>query len=220
PLLPETRSELCLPLMVGGRLLGALDVQSRDLDAFSAADAQTLQVLADQLSIAIENAQLFRAAQTDLAEARALYLRTLEANWRDATATRPREWVFELEPGAAPAGETPIPLPLRLRDRAIGVIEFYGRPGEAPLSEEESAVLETIAAQLATALESAALIQESRARSQRDQLITAITDEMRASLNPAVILQTGIRQLGRALGDAEVTVRLQPPPRPGGDEAP
>lgn len=214
PALPETRSELCLPLAVGGRLLGALDVQSRTTEAFSAADVQALQVLADQLSIAIENAQLLRAAQADLAEARALYTRTLAANWRLAIGTRPRELVYELEPGAG-EGDTadPVRLPLRLRDRAIGVIEFYGRPAALPLSAEEAAVLETVGAQLATALENAALIQESQARSRRDQLITTITDEIRATLNPAVILQTGIRQLGRALGDAEVTVRLQPPAR-------
>lgn len=228
PLLPETRSELCLPLAVGGRLLGTLDVQSRERDAFAEADVQTLQVLADQLSIAIENAQLFRAAQMDLAEARALYMRTLEANWRQALGAGPRELVFDLEPGLPPAddaggpaegaGPAPVSLPLRLRDRTIGVIEFQGRPGDAPLAPEEAAVLETIAAQLSTALESAALIQESQARSRRDQLITAITDEMRSTLNPAVILQTGIRQLGRALGGAEVTVRLQPPLRPGRPE--
>jgi GAF domain-containing protein/HAMP domain-containing protein len=215
PLLPETRSELSLPLLVGGRLLGALDVQSRELDAFTDTDIQALQVLADQLSIAIENALLFRQTQSALAEARALYQQTLDANWRDVLATQARELVFDLEPGGAVSAH-PVEIPLRLRDRVIGSIALHGRPGDAPLSPEEAAVLETVAAQLATALESAALIQESQSRSQRDRLITAITDEMRASLNPAAILQNSIRQLGRVLGATEVTVRLNPaPPDPG-----
>jgi GAF domain-containing protein len=58
-LLADTRSEAALPLRVGDRLIGALDVQSRALNAFNQADIEVLQVLADQLAIAIENGRLF-----------------------------------------------------------------------------------------------------------------------------------------------------------------
>jgi GAF domain-containing protein len=58
-LLPDTRSEAALPLSVGDRLIGALDVQSRAINAFNQADIEVLQVLADQLAIAIENGRLF-----------------------------------------------------------------------------------------------------------------------------------------------------------------
>lgn len=57
-LLPETRSEAAVPLQVGGRVLGALDVQSTDPDAFQPEDLEVLQTLADQLSAAIQNAGL------------------------------------------------------------------------------------------------------------------------------------------------------------------
>jgi len=57
PLLPYTRSEMTLPLMVGGRLLGVLDVQSTEEAAFDEDDIRTLQSMADQLAIAIENAR-------------------------------------------------------------------------------------------------------------------------------------------------------------------
>lgn len=57
PLLPYTRSEMTLPLMVGGRLLGVLDVQSTEEAAFDEDDVRTLQSMADQLAIAIENAR-------------------------------------------------------------------------------------------------------------------------------------------------------------------
>ena len=59
PLLPDTRSEAALPLRVGERLIGALDVQSRSLNAFSQADLEVLQVLSDQIAVAIENGRLF-----------------------------------------------------------------------------------------------------------------------------------------------------------------
>lgn len=58
-LLPDTRSEAALPLIVGDRLIGALDVQSRTLNAFNQADVDVLQVLADQLAVAVENGRLF-----------------------------------------------------------------------------------------------------------------------------------------------------------------
>jgi GAF domain-containing protein/HAMP domain-containing protein len=58
-LLPQTRSELGIPLKVGQRVLGVLDVQHREVNAFSEDDLAVLQILADQLAVAIQNARLF-----------------------------------------------------------------------------------------------------------------------------------------------------------------
>ena len=59
PLLPETRSEMALPLIVGDRVLGALDVQSTEPDAFSEEDVAVLQLVADQTAVAVDNARKF-----------------------------------------------------------------------------------------------------------------------------------------------------------------
>ena len=59
PLLPETRSEMALPLMVGERVLGALDVQSTQPAAFSEEDVAVLQLVADQVAVAVDNARKF-----------------------------------------------------------------------------------------------------------------------------------------------------------------
>jgi hypothetical protein len=59
PLLPHTRSELALPLIVGETVLGALDVQSTQSGAFSEADVAVLQTMADQIAIALQNARLY-----------------------------------------------------------------------------------------------------------------------------------------------------------------
>ncbi len=58
--LPETRSELGLPLQVGPEMIGVLDIQSDQLAAFSLADQTVFQTLADQIAIAIRNAQLYK----------------------------------------------------------------------------------------------------------------------------------------------------------------
>jgi signal transduction histidine kinase len=71
PLLPETRSEMALPLSIRGRVIGALSVQSREAAAFSDEDSASLQAMANQLAIAIDNARQRRA----LAETQAELLR-------------------------------------------------------------------------------------------------------------------------------------------------
>ncbi len=68
PLLPETRSEMALPLVVGDVALGALSVQSSRRYAFSENDITILQTMADQLAIAISNAQLYESTQRELTE--------------------------------------------------------------------------------------------------------------------------------------------------------
>lgn len=68
PDLPETRSKMALPLVSRGRCIGALTVQSAEEAAFAAQDITVLQTMADQLAIAIENAQLFEATQREIAE--------------------------------------------------------------------------------------------------------------------------------------------------------
>lgn len=73
-LLPDTRSELALPLIDGDRIIGALDVQSTRRDAFDAVDLEALQVMAAQLSTAIRNARLFESQQRALEENKRLYV--------------------------------------------------------------------------------------------------------------------------------------------------
>lgn len=70
------RSQLVLPLQVASEVIGALDVQSRRLDAFAKDDIDVLQTLSDQIAIAIDNARLYAAAQNSLAENKRLYEQT------------------------------------------------------------------------------------------------------------------------------------------------
>jgi sigma-B regulation protein RsbU (phosphoserine phosphatase) len=71
-LLPDTRSELAIPLKVGERILGALDVQSTQTNAFKAEDVGVLQILADQLAVAVVNGELFAKTQELLGKHRLL----------------------------------------------------------------------------------------------------------------------------------------------------
>jgi PAS domain S-box-containing protein len=70
PLLPDTRSEAAIPLHVGVRIIGALDIQSPKVDAFTPDDLSVLQILADQVAIAIDNARSYELSQQAIKEMR------------------------------------------------------------------------------------------------------------------------------------------------------
>jgi len=95
PFLPDTRSEMALPMRAGGRVIGALDVQSTDEVAFDQDDVEIMQVMADQLAVAIERTRLFEQVQATLEER----LRTVISNAPVMLFALDREGVFTLAEG-------------------------------------------------------------------------------------------------------------------------
>ncbi len=72
PLLPDSRSETAIPLRIGKRIIGALDIQSTEPNAFSPDAVNVLQTLADQVAVAIDNARSYELAQQAINEMREL----------------------------------------------------------------------------------------------------------------------------------------------------
>ncbi len=72
PLLPETRAEAALPLRIGSRIIGAIDIQSKEVNAFTEDDIAVLQTLSDQVAVAIDNARSFELSQQAVMEMREL----------------------------------------------------------------------------------------------------------------------------------------------------
>lgn len=95
PYLPDTRSEMALPLIVNSMSVGAVTVQSSELNAFNEEDVTSLQAMADQLAIAINNANLMK----DLEQANAELLRT---KTYEAIATATGEAIHWVGNKAAP----------------------------------------------------------------------------------------------------------------------
>jgi PAS domain S-box-containing protein len=95
PFLPDTRSEMALPMRVGGKTIGALDVQSTKATAFDQDDIDILQVMADQLAVAIERTRLFEQMQAALEER----LRTVVSHMPVMLFALDREGVFTLAEG-------------------------------------------------------------------------------------------------------------------------
>jgi nitrate/nitrite-specific signal transduction histidine kinase len=226
PLLPDTRSEMALPLVVGDRLLGALDVQSVQESAFSEEDFFVFQVLADQVAVAIENTYLFaenKAAVAELQKALEYtrrssgeYSRTM---WQKMLASKADlGYVVGLQTDLRPAPGQPRPellqtmqlgqtqrpadltlvVPIRIRDLVVGALRLNKPPAAGPWTEEESALMETLADQLGIALENARSYEDTQLRAERERILSDITSKVRSSTDVSVILQTAVQELAEA----------------------
>ncbi len=233
PDLPSTRSEMAVPLRVRDRIIGVLDVQSVEAEAFSGEDAAVLQTLADQVALAISNAQLLQQAQERLEAERRAYGELSREAWRDLLHTQSGLGFLRDERGISPASElwrprmetalqtgettpgegdaTALAVPIKVRDHVVGVIDAH-RPDDAgEWTPEQMALLETLADRLGVALESARLYQDTQRRAAHERLVGEITARVRASLDPDTILKTTVRELGRALSVEQVTIEVTGP---------
>jgi GAF domain-containing protein/HAMP domain-containing protein len=231
PDLPDTRSEMALPLRARGEIIGALDVQSTEPEAFSQEDVAMLQTLADQVAMAISNAWLFQQAQEGLEAMQQAYGEISREAWAQIDRARPdmgqrydpqrilptdSQWREEMKL-AVQKGETvlgqdrpsaTLATPIKVRGQVIGVLDAHKPVGAGEWTPEQVALLETLAEQLSLALESARLYQDTQLRASRERLISQVTARMRESLDVDTVLQTAIREIGEALGIAEVEVRM------------
>jgi GAF domain-containing protein len=218
PDLPETKSELALPLRSGGNIIGVLDVQSREPDAFSEEDIRVLTILADQVSLAIENVRSFETTQRALNEAEALYRQYLRQAW----SRLPREQrlagyrytprgasILETQvdlSSAADAKEKPvnrITVPIKLRGEVIGELNIQ-IPADTKLSNDHMDLIQAVADRLALSAENARLFDETSRRAERERLVTEITSKIRSTNDPETMIKTALNELRNALGATQV----------------
>jgi GAF domain-containing protein/HAMP domain-containing protein len=228
PLLADTRSELTLPLRSGPKIIGALDVQSRQPAAFTQDDLNALQTLANQLATAIENVRLVTQVQSALKETNQLIQNQTRQSWDrliadqgllayeyDLLEVRPVSQSVELAQvdQAAPdqlQEDRPgyLKVPVRLRDEVIGTIVLESQDPDHVWSQDEISVVEATASQAGLTVENARLLAESQRRAQREQLAAEVTGRLRASLDMETVLQTAVREISQRLGIAQVEVQL------------
>jgi GAF domain-containing protein len=228
--LPDTRSEAALPLRARGKAIGALTVQSDRPGVFDQAALAVLQIMADQVAIAIENARLLADAQTALETARRAYGELSGQGWqamlqanrelgfryvRSGITPAEGEWQPEMlqavEAGQSvignDAGQPTLAIPLKVRDQVIGVLDLRRAAPDRPWTDADQVLVQTLIEQLGVTLESARLYQDTQRRAAREQLTRQITDNIRAAVSVEDALQRAIRELGHALG-AEMVARI------------
>jgi len=102
-------------------------------------------------------------------------------------------------------------VPLLLQEKPIGALEAgYNRQERAVITPEEVRLLGILASQIAVAIGNVRLFEAAQRRATREQLSAAVMTRMRETLDIDTVLQTAIREIGDAMGIAEVEVRLAP----------
>lgn len=243
PLLPETRSEIALPLRIGMQVIGALDVQSREATAFDEDDITILQTMADELAVAIQNAQLLNQMQQTVRELEMASGRYTQEAWQ-AGIEQPRGYIYRwmgVEPSdeqppeaqevwehgisklttvQPQAGdETPGPvdtaaIPIKFREGVIGVVTL--RSADGSISSRTISQVEEVTDRLALALENARLVEETQQRASREEMLSQMTARFTQSLDLDTLLRAAVRELGQLPRVAEVSVHVG---SPGGSPA-
>jgi GAF domain-containing protein len=225
PFLPATRSEVGLPLKTGHEIFGVLDIQSQQPRAFTSEDIESLQVMADQLAIAIERARLLQKTESQLQEVEQAYREFTRTAWTGLMDDENRTAGYKFDgmqlqplgvalrgaeqaggPADAPDGPDVQAVPIRLRGQTIGSVRIRLREGSTP--EKTMAIVEQIADRLAAALENARLAEETRRRVRRDELVNELSSSFRSTLDLGSVLRTAAQEFQRTFQLEQAEVRL------------
>jgi GAF domain-containing protein/HAMP domain-containing protein len=236
PDLPDTRSEVALPLKAREKIIGVLDVQSEKPGAFTPEDTNILGILADQVAIAIENARLLDQTKQALAEVRTAYQQNLQEGWKNFGREEGMIGYFQSMSGGrklqrplsndeinqamnrgevlifhadGKTNEPTMVVPIKLRDQIIGVMHIKSPSSERQWTSSEITLTEAVSERLSLALENARLIQESQRQVIKEQAITEITGKIGSSVNLENVLLTAVEELGRTIPGSEVTIKLK-----------
>ena len=236
PLLPETRSEMALPLKIGSLIIGALDVQSKLESAFTTEDIRILQSIADQLAVGIERSRLVGELQTtinELTSSSAIYtekawgslLKTTEIISSYGISQEKEEKNIKNPPEVNEVlkkGETVIrhlkeggmettivAVPVKIREQIIGVLDIHY--ASSTIDSDTHDFIDTVANRLALSLENARLLQDTQKRASTEHLVREITTKVQSYTSVDDILKATAGELGRSLGLSEVQIELHTP---------
>lgn len=236
PDLPNTHSEMALPLHYRGVTIGVLDVQSTQPGAFTESDANTLSILADQVAVAIENARLFGQIQQAREEAETLYSQVQSREWSAFLRQETRIGYQQTAAGgkrltqpvlsaeirkALQQGQVVVmerediqahptmAVPVKLRGQTLGVLRIQAPLPNHHWSQDEINLAQAISDRLALALDNARLLLESQRRAAKEAKIGEVSARIGASINMRNVLQTAVEELGRALPGSEVVIQFE-----------
>lgn len=217
PDLPATQSEMALPLIDEQSILGALDVQSTEPNAFTNEDLETLNTLAELVTIAIQNAKLYEQMSKSLAEAEAASRQYFRKNWNRLA----EEYKFtgfrftaggaaplnesESVPAANASGRKQIMVPITIHGEEIGELAITV-PRDENIRSDQMDLIRAVADRVAVIAENARLFDETTRRAERERLVTDITTKIRGSNDPQEMIQTAVRELREALKVSRIDV--------------
>lgn len=220
--LPESRSQIVLPLGAGAEIIGVLDIQSREVNAFSEDDLSILSIMSDQITIAIKNALLYEQSQSALREANTASRQVASQAWEDYGRTiRTRGYRYDgiksepLKDVKQARRETDaLMVPVQLRDQTIGCLKLKAADPSRQWTDDELAMVKATADRVALALEGARLLDEAQKRAAREAFLSDVATKLSTSFQLDSILRDTVEELGQTLKNSTVTFQLVNPSAP------
>lgn len=198
PILSKTQAEMALPLQIGGAVIGALDIQSEETEAFQVEDVQVFQLLADQVAIAIYNARLLMESSQRVYQIDSLNRQLTRDVWQDIEQRFGLQRVYHYdlrqvtseahrttdEGESSPESGAKLSVPIQIRNEVIGALDIAMPEGEA-FTEGDQTVVRAVVDRVGLALENARLFHET----QESLAETSMLYEMNRLLNEAESLE-------------------------------
>jgi len=237
PDLPETRSETALPMKSRNQTMGVLDIQSREPNAFSSEDLEILTALANQVSIALENARLLIETRGALTQVQDVYNAFTHAEWsRTMSQTQQPGFRYQTGPiemleniletpevisavlqgditanqsNGSEESRAAVAVPVKLRGEVIGILHIEANDPAKQWQDDEISLVQAVAERAAFAMENARLFQDARRRAAKERLISEATARISSAFNVENILQTTAEELERVLGGSEISIQFQ-----------
>jgi signal transduction histidine kinase/HAMP domain-containing protein len=186
PLLPNTRSEMAVPLAVGGRVIGVLDMQSEIPDSLNQGNLSAFEVLAGQLSVAIQNASLFAQNQEARQQVEVSARRMTVSGWREFMNSIDRSerigYLFDqnetiaIDDFARADSDPRESIPITVTGAEVGRIQVVDE--SRGLTKQGQEILEATAAQLGQHLNNLRLLaQAERYRDEAEQAVRQLTHQ-------------------------------------------
>ncbi|MCE9647582.1 MAG: GAF domain-containing protein [Chloroflexi bacterium] len=220
PDLPMTRSEMALPLVSGSQIIGALDIQSQEVGAFSDDDFETLSALADQVSLAIQNARLYEQTKLTLAESDSIQRQYIRETWNKlpkeeklkgfrftGTGVIPLDDQISSHTLADNPDKREISVPVILRGETIGTLAVQV-PKDEHVTTDQMDLIKAVAERVALSAENARLFEETTRRAERERIISDIATKIGTSVRTESILRTTATELSHLLDGAEIFIKL------------
>ncbi|MGE5223189.1 MAG: GAF domain-containing protein, partial [Omnitrophica WOR_2 bacterium] len=228
PDLPATRSEIALPLNIRNHTVGVLDVQSTEAEAFSQQDAGILQILADQIALAIENTRLIEESQKALHEVETLYVKETKEAWKQEIEGKTLAFHYNRLDLAGTltgndgndhsgseysnqADERNLLVPINLGGIELGSVHLSRGSDEQPWSPAERAFVEEAISQVAQGLENARLVQEIQKHARQEEMLSRLSASFTRTLGLDALLKTAVNEISHLPGVAEVAIHIGMP---------
>jgi GAF domain-containing protein len=203
----RAQAAMLVPLIIRGRYEGFIAATAEQPYEFHDNEMRLVKSAAEQLGVVLSNLELTTEMQLTL-EREALLNRRLSGEaWSSYLAGRDR-WLVESGHAEQEAVNTALQVPIVVRDQIIGLFSVADARAEREWQEEDLIMLQTIAGEVALAMENTRLIEQTQRTAHREKTINEINTRVRQSVDLDAILRTAVDELGQSLKAARVVARV------------